>query len=406
MKTLPLIVFTLFCSVLLTAQSYQPGYFITPDGEKVDCLINNENWRNNPDDFDYKLSETGVVQTGTMASAKEFGVPGIFKYVLFNGEIDRSSDELKALDTKAEPDFEVEQLFLAVLTEGEVTLFEYTDGTLRRYFFSTPTQPITQLVYKKYRKVKSDVVDWKKGPDVGHNNTFRNQLWKHLSCKDYSIKEVGSLDYKKDDLIDFFEKYYKCSGEKWSNYDEKRMKPKLQLNLRPGLTYSSLSTNNVNSDLRDLDFESKLNFRFGLELEYILPFQNGRWAILLEPAFRTYEASTIKSIGTRMENITARYNSIEIPVGIRHYFPISESSKIFVNASYLFDFDFDEKIDFESLEDLIIEPRGSLVFGVGYKYDRFSLEGRYGLNRDILGTYSTWESSYKNVTVIVGYSIF
>jgi len=45
--------------------------------------------------------------------------------------------------------------------------------------------------------------------------------------------------------------------------------------------------------------------------------------------------------------------------------------------------------------------------GIGYKQnDRYSLEIRYQTNREILGNYLSWNSEYKTLSIIFGYSLF
>jgi hypothetical protein len=61
----------------------------------------------------------------------------------------------------------------------------------------------------------------------------------------------------------------------------------------------------------------------------------------------------------------------------------------------------------EVYESLDYKSRRSLALGVGYKYlDKFSMEVRYNMGREILGDYLYWNSSYKTLSVIFGYSIF
>ena len=44
--------------------TYQPGYFINNSGSKTECLIKNVAWKDNPVEFDYKLSEGADNQKG------------------------------------------------------------------------------------------------------------------------------------------------------------------------------------------------------------------------------------------------------------------------------------------------------------------------------------------------------
>ena len=37
--------------------SYVKGYYINDSNQKINCLIRNVDWRNNPKEFEYKISE-------------------------------------------------------------------------------------------------------------------------------------------------------------------------------------------------------------------------------------------------------------------------------------------------------------------------------------------------------------
>jgi hypothetical protein len=106
------------------------------------------------------------------------------------------------------------------------------------------------------------------------------------------------------------------------------------------------------------------------------------------------------------------YSSIEVPLSLRHYFFLNNSSKIFINASYIFDLSSKSSIEFNrndgsNLNSLEIETRNNLAMGIGYKQnDKYSLEVRYQTNREILGNYSFWSSEYKTLSIIFGYSLF
>ena len=45
--------------------------------------------------------------------------------------------------------------------------------------------------------------------------------------------------------------------------------------------------------------------------------------------------------------------------------------------------------------------------GVGYNYNqKYSVEFRYHTNRDILTDYNAWNSDFKTISIIFGYTIF
>ena len=146
-----------------------------------------------------------------------------------------------------------------------------------------------------------------------------------------------------------------------------------------------------------------------------MPFNKNKWAIAIEPTYQSFKSQKTTNVnnisgGVLIANVD--YSSVEVPVGLRHYFYLNNNSKIFINASYIFDLSSKSSIEFtrndgSNLNSLEIETRNNLAMGIGYKQnDRYSLEIRYQTNREILGNYLSWNSEYKTLSIIFGYSLF
>ena len=106
------------------------------------------------------------------------------------------------------------------------------------------------------------------------------------------------------------------------------------------------------------------------------------------------------------------YKSIEIPITIRHYINISPDSKLYINGSLLLDINtnshiYFERVDGSNLSTLDIKPFANFALGFGYSFKNvFSLEIRAHSNRNTLGSYTFWNSDYKNNSLILGYTLF
>lgn len=374
--------------------SFEKGYYIDNSNQTTNCLIKNIDWKNNPTEFEYKLSENSESKKASIKLIKEFGIDNVSKYIRSNVNIDRSSEKFNQLSNHRKPIFKEEELFLKVVVEGKANLYLFEDGNLIRYFYNTEDTVIEQLVFKSYK-----TSNYK----IGKNNSFKNQLWNNLKCPDFKISKVENLDYQKNDLINFFVEYNECNGEKSIIYEKKQKKDLFNLSVRPGFNSSSLSIQNSVSSSRDTDFDNEFGFRFGIEVEFIMPFNANKWSLIIEPTYQYFKSE--KEI--RNQTVIADYKSIEIPVGIRHCFFLSENSKIFINGSYILDLSSNSIIDFSSEVDLEINTGNNLAFGMGYKYnDKYSLELRYQTSREILSDYIAWSSDYNTLSVIFGYSLF
>jgi hypothetical protein len=379
---------------------YEPGYFIDNEGKRIDCLIKNNDWKNNPVEFTYKLLETTVAQIAKIKTVAEFGILNISKYKRFTVDIDTSSSNTTYMSRTQEPEFKKEQVvFLKPLIEGKSILYFYEDANLKRFFYSTDNLKAEQLIYKTYLIERDFLLE---------NNTFKKQLWNNFKCEKISISYIEKIRYTDYDLTKFFITYNQCQNAEFINYKKKQSRNWLNLSLRPGLNRSSLSirTDFPNSLIPNTDkhsFGSKTGLRLGLEAELIAPFNKNKWAVIIEPTFQSYKSEIL--LNNRM--VIADYKSIELPVGIRHFLFLADKSKIFINGSYVIDIYMNSKIDFGNSANLEIKSTGNAALGLGYNYKtKYSLEIKYQTSRDLVKDYHDWKSYYKSYSIVFGYNIF
>jgi hypothetical protein len=403
---------TLFLALILglngfTQSTFLKGYYINNSDKKIDCLIKNDDWLNNPTEFKYKITENSEHKTLTINSVKEFAILNISKYVRKNIEIDRSSTIVNEMDYNKNPVFNKEELFLKVLIEGKANLYLYEDSGLFRYFFNKDNDDVTQLVYKNYLTYDGQ---------VGKNKEFRQQLWTTLKCESISVNHLEKLNYRKNELIEFFIKYNECSNSEFVNYQDKIKKDLFNLTIRPGIGSSSLRIANPNSR-RDFDLGGGLfSYRFGLEAEFILGFNNNKWAFLIEPTYRNLETeNTFDSKFTTNEEFFVKLNqtSIDINFGIRYYIYQNKKIKMFTNAIASYNNSFNSaititsSIEGKSVEKLDITSGGSTAIGIGCKHNAgYSIELRYLPKYDLLNGLGSWGSEFSSFSIIFGYSFF
>lgn len=406
-KELLLLLFVTILSFNCYSQiTFEKGYYINNAGQKTDCLIKNNDWKNNPINFEYKDLTTEEPKTLNIESVQEFGLYNISKYIRKKVKLDISSRILNDMSFDKNPVFIEKPLFLKVLIQGKANLFLYQEGNMIRYFYSTENVDINQLIYKIYKISETQ---------TAKNNGFKQQLWSDLQCSSIKINSIEKLEYRKNSLVKFFSLYNKCTNSGFINYDGKQERDFFNLTIRPRLNSSSLSIANPTYNSRNIDFGKKSGFGLGIEAEFILPFNKNKWAILIEPTFQNYANKNTREVsnvsgGKLISEV--KYNSIEIPISLRHYFFLNDNSKIFINTSYIFDSSSKSYINFKradnsEIDSLVISSHSNLAFGIGYKLqDKYSLEVRFQTGREVLAQYASWSSSYKTVSIILGYSIF
>lgn len=199
--------FTILCAESYSQIIFENGYFIDESNNKIECLIKNVDWKNNPTEFEYKFSQNDTVHKATFKTVKEFGIYNVSKYIRAKTNIDKSSEQIDKMSSERNPNFQEELLFLKVLIEGKASLFLYIDGNLTRFFYKLNDSEIQQLVYKRY------LID----DTILENNSFKQELFLKLKCEEIVLNDIKNLRYSNRDLEKLFIKYNKCTGSDYIN---------------------------------------------------------------------------------------------------------------------------------------------------------------------------------------------
>ena len=403
----------LLLSVIVITQSslcssqviFEEGYFIDRNSNRTECLIKNLDWKNNPDHFTYKVSETSEEEKATIESILEFGIYNVAKYIRETVNIDRSDQRIDYLTNDKNPTLRIETLFLKVLVEGGATLYQFTDNNGTKFFYQVGENGIRELINRKYRISKDK---------IGTNNHFRQQLWLDLKCPSFTPTEFQNIFYGKKELIRLFIKYHQCNKLEFTVYNKKQQR--FHLGIRPGLNYSSLVMGNPISLIENENFGSQFSPRIGAYLEFALPFMNGRWTLGIEPTFQYFTAEKIiqrEQISGGEVRVDITYQSISLPLSLRHYFPINQTSTAFLNVAYTFDQSFNSMVTFRRASGSLIfnplEPKSKNYFGTGVGVafkKKYSVELRYYFDHHILAEHELWESDFNTIALIIGYNLF
>ncbi len=396
---------TFLCINSYSQVLFENGYFINESNQKIECLIKNMDWKKNPTEFEYKLSQEGAILEAEIDSVKEFGINNVSKFIRADVKIDKSSNNIYELNSDRSPIFHEEQLFLKVLIEGKFSLYLYTQRNLIRFFYKTDDSEVKQLVYKSY------LVNDK----VAYNNEFKQQLINITSgYPEIKIKNIESVGYNKKELKQFFSKANEYLNLGSIDYSSKKYKDLFHLTIRPGLNISSLEVENVDPLYGYFDFGTAYFPRFGIEAEFFLPFNKNKWSIVVEPTYQYYSGELTKEANVLVGGLLiakCNYQAIDLPISIRHHFYLTENSKIHVNISAVFDHSLNSHIEFSRdtgslMKNTDLNSNINLAYGLGFKYkNKYGFEVRY-LTRNILADYVHWTSNYNTLSIIFGYTLF
>jgi hypothetical protein len=245
---------------------------------------------------------------------------------------------------------------------------------------------------------------------MGTNERYKQQLATTLTCNNLKENSFENLEYKYNKLLNLITNYNKCEGSETVVYNKKEKGGSFNLSIRPGVAFNSLSILKLGDER--INFDNNIGIRIGLELEYVLGFNNGKWSVFTEPTYRTYKAekeyvyvNMITFQRTTLLNV--QYNSIEFPIGARHYMFLNNDTAFFVDAAVLVDVSrLDSKIESsnENSYDFDIKADAALAFGIGFRYkNKYSVGAKYHTSRQLL-IYDNVNSSYKSFALIAGYN--
>ncbi len=384
-----LFLFLLISLNAFSQNNWKSGYYISETGFRRDGLILDRDWNNNPVSFSFKENESAAETTYEIKDVKEFGIVGDSKYVRADVAIERSSNKATYMQTSKEPMFKDERLFLRVLVEGKHSLYVYNESGVEKFFYKTDDGPITQLIFINYI---TDSIELKE------NAAFRNFLWNNLKCEDATLQELEKLRYTKSALTKYFVEVNSCGNDNTITFKETEKKGKFNLKIIAGISSATLK----------FDYQPLYDFKvsgvmpaFGLELEYILPTNNSKWAAILEANYNKFSAETDVESG---RTVDVKYNYLQVPFGMRHYLFLNPDNKLFFSGVMAVNFLQNSKLDYSnSLTDITpISPLFNFGLGLGYEYNRFSTEVRYYTRMAID---SQIDGSFNKLSAVVKYKI-
>jgi hypothetical protein len=379
-KPILLLLFVWIGTSAFAQQKFKKGYFVDANGKKVQALIQNEKWTENPESFNYKFADHGRVTTVTLQEAKEFSIYNRFKYRKVTFTLDNASDNEENLSTEKTPQYQTKTAFLKVMVEGnEVSLFEYKSKDQQRFFYQKGLRDVTLLRYNKYKKSNGEIAE---------NNAFRKQLSEDVMTSCASI----DISYTKAKLGNYVIAYNNCSkiDKRLIDFREFELRRDWRFKVKAGVNIASFDV--INRSGGNSGEGNGTSMRIGFEIEHFLQFKNKNWSVFAEP---TYSSLT-------SDEVSLEYNSLEIPIGLRNYIRVSQKSFAFLNAGVSLDMSGSSTAGNTGLDTGI-----AIFYGAGYSFDKkFSLEVRNYTNRRLApqDTNLLEADQTANLAIVLGYT--
>lgn len=404
MKKLLLSTLCVFVALTLSAQiTFENGYFIDNNNSKTNCLIKDVDWKNNPTEFEYKINGSDEVKIATINEVAEFSILNSSKYVRVTTNIDTSGQQIDQFTSSRSPEMVQQTMFLKVLVEGDANLYYFEDAYKKRYFFNVKDSEIEQLIYKGYKTDNST---------VNYNVYYKQQLVLNLESDGINESEIVDANYNLNDLSKLFIKYNNAKGSAITNIKKRKFNDLFNLSVKAGITEANLTLINPtsNNNFYYSNFSTKLLFEYGVEAEFILPFNKGKWSFIINPSYQVYKnKTTYKPYEYTLEKeLFVNYKSLNIPIGVRYYlFLKNKDFRFFINFGLMAHLHSNDQIITSKNSSIKVRPNNSFdpFSGFGFMYKNYSFEMRTS-NIDNLTLVDRWYSPYETTSFIVGYKLF
>jgi len=372
---------------------FEKGYFIDNDKVKTVCNIRNVDWDNSPSSFRYQLPGSNEVLEATLQDVSAFGIDAGNTYVRAFVKVDQSSTDVSRLSNGRNPEWKEELVFLKVLVEGEAKLLQFKRDEISQFYYQKSDSLFTPLIFKRYMDGNGQ---------RAINFGFRQQLLNDLSCEGLSRLEIERTNYREGDLVRFFERYNTCRNPAAKNVVKQAKRNIFNVKITAGVDLTMLSTRNFTFTNKGKRNGSEVSPRVGLEAEYFAPFHKNKWSVVAEPSFQYYKFP-LASPGYTLD---AEFWTIELPVGIRHHFYLTDQTKIFVNVLYAWTLKEQATGKRDDNVNYGVIAGSNFAGGVGVASGRFSLEARYYFDRSLYLYRARVDVDYSKASLILGYKLF
>lgn len=355
---------------------FKPGYVVDNQGVRTECLIKDYGWLYSPEKIVYKLSEDSAEITATVPEISAFGVQGA-DFIRREVNVDTSPLSVDNLSLNRMPEYEKRTVFLKVLHNGDISLYEYyNERPLYFYEMGGVTVP---LVYKKYRDLASG--------SIRINSGYREQVKQFPGAADLSSSKLATISYTATDLLKLFEEV------------KPKAKEKVEMAVFAGGGVADFYYQS--KYFIDIFYENNPCAYAGFEAEYFFPFAARRLSAAFQPSLQyiNMKSSYEKYNGSEAYNYVRLLN-LCVPVAIRYNLYLNGNSRLFANAIVGLEVPVYYKYFLLNKD---YKPTGALrgAFGLGYRYRHIRAELRYSIGSGHL----SWLPSMTNVMDIVSFNL-
>lgn len=417
-----LLLLILFWSISIMAQeNYQPGYIINNQTDTIHGYINYQNWGKNPLNINFKSEVTEPFKILSSKEIRGFGVNDEI-YESANIQNDISITRTTMIPSDGNLQLDTINGFIEILINGPKVLGTYKNSLGKKSYYIKRDSIFELLIYKQY--VTTQVDEQKIEHSVmTENKRYLNQLSTYFTdCPgiEFYLKKTS---YNQTDLENIFETYFNLTHTTHT-YKKKREKTTVVFGILGGITLSTVKFTNDDdlfAYLTQTEFNRSDNFVAGITLDLIFPRGNKKWSIYSEllyssMIFRSEYLQITNASNSTLHHVEIGGTYIKLNNLIRYRFFTGKNTLFFnagisngiavkvINNDYQ-TIQYYTTITNESKEAIegFRKHEQSLILGIGYQFDKFSLEYKFEKTNGMT-TYADLGSSVIRNYFTVNYS--
>ena len=401
------LLFLFFTCNLFSQNNFIPGTVTTNKGEVLNGFINYQDWKVTPNEIEFKQGEEIIVFLPS--DIKAFGVKED-KFISRNVKLDVSEQNLQKMDKSDKPKFIDTLIFLNVLVEGNVNLYEFYNS--RTHYFAEKEDVFLELINRmRFTDDNQDLITYKKY--LGQLNVLLND------CQSTNINE--NINYKRKELTKLVSDYNNCvsTSNSEENYTKKLTNKTNHFYATLGYFISNFSLKSSSTELKNFEGGSLSIPSLGVVYEIGISKNRDKWSLYNELVYIKYNKEfrneKESSSFTNYDLLNLEYSTLTLSSLFRYKFhKDGQKTTPFVNGGLGLNYVLSENTyvvknnSFNQTQtnvDLELNPAYfSFSVGSGVVFNDFSAELRYTITDKILSV-SPEQSNLSNLGIVVSYRI-
>jgi hypothetical protein len=379
---------------LSAQENFLTGFIVNLSGDTVHGEIDYRGWDVSPSSVNFRKGARNIKQAFSSGDIRAFGVQtkkGPEVYRAFMVRLINNSHDLSKLSNHPQPTWDQTQIFLQLLEDGALSLYKYKRADARIHFFISKGADLpAELIFHTYADYNNALY---------YNREYRQQLQAATAdCPDMKSSGTDGLEYHEKAITKLVSRYNTCKVEK--SYSFRNERNPVHISLTAGANYARFRTEGL-PPYDIMDYKGSFGASVGATFQFVLPRQNEKLSILIEPVLRLQEhtgkatryenendySNFTHEIKTSFIRITTlfRYEFVKNPLrpfiqlGIANAFSLSLKNTLK-----------EHRVFYTTISDLAStspaftrQYEQGLVLGTGFSFARSSLEGRFELSNGI-----------------------